>query len=240
MTNRFYIPAMDIQGRQAVITDEKIIHQISKVLRLHDQDHICVFTSHSEFDLAIIKIEKNKITAEIIKQIEKNREPKNKIFLYQALLKKDKFEWVVQKASELGVNTIIPIVTDNAITRELSPNKMARYKKIAIEATEQSGGIKPPEITESMEFQKVISKLSDLSALKIIAWEGEQHNSIKKILNQKIKEIHIIIGPEGGFTSKEVNLAVENKITPVTLGQRILRAETAAIATIILFLLSET
>jgi len=238
MTNRFYIPNLKQKGSKIRIIDKNTIHQITKVLRLKIGETFHVFSQAEELKLKIDDIQTSYIQTTIIAKDEKKIDNQKDITLYQALLKKDNFEWVIQKATELGVKKIVPMVTDNTIIREISKHKMARYEKIVIEATEQCGGKKPPAITEAIKFSDVIKEISTQPGIKIILWEGEGNNKITKFIDKDNNNYHLIIGPEGGFSANEINMAIDNQIIPVSLGNRILRAETAAIATISLILLN--
>lgn len=239
MTNRFYLPNFKPKGSKVRISDKNTIHQITKVLRLNAGDFINVFSQNIEYELKIVKIENNYIQTLVTKQIDINRTTKKNITLYQALLKKDNFEWVLQKTTELGVSTIVPIITDNTIIRDISKNKKLRYEKIIIEATEQCGGNKPPTISEAIKFDDAIKEISNQPGVKIIPWEGKNSNNISKFINKTDENYQIIIGPEGGFSASEIKIATENNIIPVSLGSRILRAETAAIAAVSFILLNE-
>lgn len=238
MTNRFYIPDLKTSSDKIRLTDKKTVHQITRVLRLKIGDTFFVFSQGEDVEVKILNIQENNIEGSIINKKKKQTESNINITLYQALLKKDNFEWVVQKATELGVKKIVPLVTEHTIIREISKNKQARYEKIAIEATEQCGGIKPPEITNPLEYNVTTQEISKKEGVKIIPWEGEKYNKISEAINKQNIEYHIIIGPEGGFSPEEIEFAKKNNITTVSLGQRILRAETAAIATISLILLN--
>ncbi|MDP2684790.1 MAG: RsmE family RNA methyltransferase [bacterium] len=239
MTNRFYIPNLKQKDSKIRITDKNTIYQITKVLRLKIGETFNVFSQTDELELKIDSMQKNFIQTTVINKKSKETDTNKNITLYQALLKKDNFEWVLQKCTELGVNKIVPIVTDNTIIREISKNKMARYEKIVVEATEQCGGHKPPTISEAIKFDNIIKEISQQPGIKIIPWEGEKTTKIYNIYKSDENEYHIIIGPEGGFSTSEIKMATENNITPVSLGTRILRAETAAIATVCLILLNE-
>ena len=239
MTNRFYIPQLNASQQKIILKDSDILHQIKNVLRLKPGDKLAVFSQTHDIELAILDINDNFIAAKKIKSSKKNTQPKATVNLYQSLLKKDKFEWVIQKATELGVSKIVPIITEHSIVREISDNKARRYEKIAIEATEQCGGEKPPEILPALSFDDVLKQIKKATGNKIMLWEGEKNRHISSLVGEKNKEWHVIIGPEGGFSPAEKDKADHHGIILVSLGQRILRAETAAIASLSLILLNE-
>jgi len=238
MAYRFYWRSANAESGPIIIKDQEIIHQLTNVLRLKKNDIFTVFNQFAEFELVIKEINNRAITADIIEKKDINREPARQIYLYQSLLKKDNFEWILQKGTELGVQAFIPLVTDNSIVREITEQKEKRFQKIIKEATEQCGGRRPPEFKKSMSFTESISYAASQNGQKIIAWEGEKNMLLAQLLKNKLLEYHLFIGPEGGFTAEEIKFAKKNKFDIVSLGPRILRAETAAIAAASIILLS--
>lgn len=210
------------------ITDKEIIKKITKVMRLQIGDNFLIYDINAEeYEVQIIEISLKKVKCRLISKLDIDRELDTEINLYMALLKKDKFEWVVQKTTEIGVKKIIPIVTEHCVLKELSKNKIQRYKKIITEATMQCGGKINPELTDAIQYDQAVRNLN-IKDLNLIAHEAEQENKlIDKI--KKNKTINLFIGPEGGFSDFEIDLAKQNSLISVSLGKRILRAETAAI-----------
>ncbi|MEW6602661.1 MAG: RsmE family RNA methyltransferase, partial [Nitrospirota bacterium] len=201
----------------------------------------------------------------IVRQV--NKEPYSvespiSITLVQGIAKGEKMDLIIQKATELGVRNIVPLITVHAEVRHTE--KLARWRKIAISASQQSGRDKVPEITEPVKFaefmdqgacflteeninsvipvKKGIQKTKDLDSCilrndnmgKIIFSEEYKTRNLKQVLKdfQNTKEITIVIGPEGGFSKEEVDKAVEKGFMETSLGPRILRTETAPIAAI--------
>jgi 16S rRNA (uracil1498-N3)-methyltransferase len=156
------------------------------------------------------------------------------IILLQALPEKERMELIIQKATELGVLTIIPFKSERSISlqeRETKQKKAHRWQEIAVKAVQQSRRAKVPSVEGYRPFEKALEVCTD-DGLKILLWEKEGE-SLKKILKQYLsRRIYIMIGPEGGFTGEEVKLAKRHGFIPVKLGQRILRTETAAITLI--------
>lgn len=237
MLPRFYLPNITPVDEKIQINDQEIIYQIDKILRLKKNDIFIAFTINTEYELVIKSLEKDKLVAEILEVKTPDKDPDTKVILYQSLLKKDKFEWILQKSVELGVYKIVPIISDNSIIREISDHKKNRYLKIIKEATEQCGGQHIPELNKTLTYDQALELSINDDGQKIIAWEGQLNNSLVDKINADEKNIHLFIGPEGGFSPREIESAKNNDFTIVSLGQRILRAETAAIASLSLILL---
>jgi 16S rRNA (uracil1498-N3)-methyltransferase len=238
MPHRFFLPSIFVENETVVIQDKKTICQISKVLRLKKNDVFIIFSNVLEYELIIKEINPRQIVTAVLDTRKPSREPKKRIILYQSLLKKDKFEWILQKGTELGISAFVPIISGNSVVREISPHKLQRYLNIIKEATEQCGGQKPAELKEPVTFENAIQTAAERSSQKIIAWEGESNNKLSEKIDKQAKEYHLFIGPEGGFSPQEIEIAKTNNFIVVSLGQRILRAETAAIAATSIILLS--
>lgn len=238
MLPRFYLQNLSIQNDLVNISDSQIIHQITKILRLKIGDVFIVFDAHYEYQILIENITKDGLAGKIIEKIKSEREPAKKLILYQSLLKSDKLEWILQKGVEIGVAEFTPIISGNCMVREISENKLARYEKIIKEATEQCGGLKIANLNPVITFKQAIKQTKKVTGQKLLAWEGQFGQELSKILDKNQNEYHLFIGPEGGFSPEEVNLAKQSGIQIVSLGKRILRAETAAIVASSLILLS--
>lgn len=164
------------------------------------------------------------------------------IILLQALPEKERMEWIIQKATELGVSTILPFKSKKSISleeREAKQKKAHRWQHIAVHAVQQSRRARVPLVGEYGSFEKTLGECQD-EGLKILLWE-KKGDSLKEVLKRfsesnppsiKGKKIYLVVGPEGGFTEDEARLAMGQGFIPVKLGQRILRTETAAITLI--------
>jgi 16S rRNA (uracil1498-N3)-methyltransferase len=152
------------------------------------------------------------------------------MILIQGLLKGEKMDFVVQKATELGVSAIVPVITERSQLRDT--RKHPRWKKIAEEASRQSGRTRIPEISKTYSFKDVFELPGVISGKGVIFWEqgGERLSDIAGRIQNT--DVYLMIGPEGGFSEKEAMLATEKGFFTATLGNRILRAETAAIAAV--------
>lgn len=238
MLPRFYLQSITIQNDSVNIQDKPVIYQITKILRLKKGNIFIVFDPQFEYQILIKQISKDNIIGKIIEKTKSEREPRKKLTLYQSLLKSDKFEWILQKCVEIGVAEFTPMVSDNSIVRKISENKSERYQKIIREATEQCGGIKIASLNPVITFKQAVEQIKDFKGQKLLAWEGQSENEIGKAIDKKQKDYYLFIGPEGGFLPEEIELAKQNDIQIISLGKRILRAETAAIVASGLILLS--
>jgi len=223
-----FIAKLDLTKDNIVINDVRIVHQVKNVLRLKKGEEIILSDGNlneASFQIeAIGKTIGGKITNKWINQ----NEPKIHTSLYCSILKRENFELVAQKATEVGVSEIIPIISTRTIKQGI---KLDRLNKIALEAAEQSGRGIVPKILEPLDFKQCLiraqnnqfSILFDLTGTSII----EAAQSL--LLYSGISQIDIFIGPEGGWDELELELARKNKFWIVNLGKLTLRAETAAI-----------
>lgn len=155
------------------------------------------------------------------------------ITLYQGLMKADRFEYVLQKGTELGISRFAPIVSERTVARKvITPNRLKRWSKIIREAAEQAGRSRLPSLEDAVGFEQACDTVSKPA---IIGWECERDTDIKSTLRrqrvdiERAQSIGIVIGSEGGLTNAEVAYALERGIVPISMGRRILRAETAGI-----------
>ncbi len=205
-------------------------HHVKDVMRLKNNDEIiCIFENKSF--LCNILYTNNDYKINVIKELENDNELPIDIILYQALIKNDKFDLIIQKACELGVKEIYPLITSRSVVKIDKDNlnkKIMRYEKIVKEAAEQSTRLVCPSINEPINIKDIeIEK----DTLPIIAYEKDQNVfSLQNILKdvKSYKKVAIVIGPEGGFSIEEINMLLNKGFKEVSLGKRILRAETAS------------
>jgi len=204
------------------ISDYELIHQIKDVLRLKVGEDIIICDGFDSDALAtILEIRKNNLQVKIL-SIEKNkREASRLVTLYCAILKRENFEWVVQKAEEVGVKKIVPIITERTIKSALN---ITRLKKIVKEAAEQSGRGTMLEICHPLDFSKILKDLPTGQMNLFCNFGGAQLSTVKI----KAESIGIWVGPEGGWSESEHELAKANNFKIISLGDTVLRAETAA------------
>jgi 16S rRNA (uracil1498-N3)-methyltransferase len=228
--HRFFISRDSFAGDNVSIIGEAA-YQITRVLRLKPGDHITVLDDSGwEYEAAIESITHDTVQGKVIKKEPGVGEPKISLTLCQALLKTDKFEFVLQKCVELGVTGFVPSVSERCVVRKPSESRIERWHNIIREAAEQSRRARLPVIHPIISF---VEACKQVTGPALILWEQEKSQSLaatlKSHLFNKAQAISIFVGPEGGFTSAEIELARQHDIVPVGLGKRILRAETAGL-----------
>lgn len=226
----FYITKEDISENIATIMGEEAQH-ISRVLRMKKGDCVTLCDGEGVFYEAVLEGFSEKcVTAEILSSRKAETEPFTQITVFQGVPKNPKLETIVQKLTELGVACIVPVDTVRAVAKLDKSAKVERLRKIAREAAKQSKRGIVPFVHDSVIFKEAV-KMAAEADLAIIPYEEETEISLKKVLSGKKPEtVSVLIGPEGGFESHEIQLAKENGIASVTLGKRILRTETAPVA----------
>jgi len=218
-----FIGEFDLSGENTEITNLENIKQIKGVLRLDVGDFLILCDGKgTEAKVEIIEINKNAIA---VKVLEKNIRENNskKVSLYLAILKKENFELALQKVVEIGVNEIIPIITERTVKTGLN---IERLNKIIREASEQSGRVYLPKLSPIMKFEDAILD-GKKNMEKLFFDTGSQEKKHKG--ETFAKSATIFIGPEGGFTETDNTLAKENDYKIESLGELTLRGETAAI-----------
>jgi len=229
--HRFFLPADWIAEDTVVITG-KLVHQLSHVLRLGAGDHITVLDNSGwEYEVELQKVDSSKVEARIIGKFLAVAEPGTKITLYQALLKGSNFELVLQKCTEIGAAGFVPVICERCVAGEPDGKRLSRWRSIIIEAAEQSRRGKLPVLHSPTSFTEACRSASGIS---LLPWEGEKVRGIGDFLRSRTKTedatvFSIFVGPEGGFSPHEVEFAQSSGIVPVSLGHRILRAETAGL-----------
>ena len=231
---KFFILPEQIKGGMVRIEGEDARH-LKTVLRCKIGETVTLCDGHGwDYDCEVTALEKDSILGSVKKIVENQTEPKAKITLFQGLPKGEKMDWVIQKAVELGVDEIVPMATKRAVVKlekkDKEEKKVQRWQKIALGAAQQSGRGKIPKIGNVLEFSQALEKARSLDGA-MIGYEKEEGFGIREFLQQgQWDSLGVMIGPEGGFEQEEVAMAQELGIVPVTLGKRILRTETAALA----------
>lgn len=226
----FYVHPKNVQGNELVLSEEET-HHLSHVLRKNKGDIIWVVDGEGTgYEVKILYISQSSVRGKIIKTRRRIGEPIAEINLAQGVLKGDRFDWLVEKVTEIGIRKIIPFTSENAVT-VAGPQKIARWKRIAMASMKQSGRSILPDIGSAMTFKQVVSLGSNCN-YRLIAYNNPESVSIATLESKhqitKNKAL-LVVGPEGGFTEEEIEQAVEHGFDPVTLGPRRLRAETAGV-----------
>lgn len=227
-----------IAGNRAAISGEDARH-IALSLRMKPGESITVCDSAgTDYQCVISTVtpEEISLTVEAVKP--SAGEPQTFITLYQAIPKGDKFEQIIQKAVELGVGRIVPVLSHRCVSRPDSKSmekKCARYNKIALEAAKQCGRGRIPEVAGMLDFKAAVQEAAK-AELALLFYENAD-GSLRETLPQGIPgTVSILIGSEGGFEPSEAKLAVDNGVKQATLGSRILRCETASSAALCMIL----
>jgi 16S rRNA (uracil1498-N3)-methyltransferase len=229
---RFYIPEPRIEEGMLNIEGNEVKH-IRKVLRLRTGDEIIVFDGlGKEYDGTIVGEGPCSVVIKIQNILSPQRDSLLDVTLAQSLLKGEKMDYLIQKATELGVKVIIPFFSSRSVPLLEKSGRLKRHhrwEKIAIEASKQCGRSVVPKIESLQDYSEVLQTASP-DNLHLILWEREGIR-LKELLekSKQRKKIFFIIGPEGGFSQMEIEEAKRAGFIPVTLGRRILRAETASL-----------
>ena len=224
---------INITDKSVIITGSDVNH-LKNVLRMKPGQEIsvCNGVDGMEYRCGIVSLESDKVICELRLVKEDNAELPSKVYLFQALPKSDKMELIVQKAVELGVYQIIPMVTKRCVVKldeRKAASKIARWQTIAEAAAKQCRRGIIPQVTEVLSFSQAVKKSNDMN-VRLIPYEmAEGMEKTRKIIDdlRPGQTIAVFIGPEGGFEKEEVQEARASGVEPVTLGRRILRTETA-------------
>lgn len=240
-TYRFFVAPEVLQGRVARIEDAALIHQLSTVLRLDEGDQITLLDNSGwEYVVALDEIGRGSISGSIEHKTLAETEAQLKLTLYVALLRGERFEWVLQKGTELGVSAFVPVVCQRSVIddiAEIGAAKIERWERIIREAAEQSRRAKLPKLLPAMLFDTACDHAARRSRAFVL-WEGSGGASLRSLIGGNEPplpeaapfSIGLLSGPEGGFTESELATAVMYQLGLASLGPRILRAETAPVA----------
>ena len=225
---RFFVDS--VSGNTISIRGNDAYH-IGRSLRMRIGDIITVCADRVEYRAKILSISDKEVVCDVLSAEKSENEPTVNVVLYQALPKSDKMDLIVQKAVELGVYKIVPVITARCVSRPAKSGyekRVERYNKIALEAAKQSGRGIVPTVSEFMTVNEVIEKSKEFD-LFFVPYECEEQKILKEILTSKsdVKSVGFVIGPEGGFDLSETEKLHSSGIDTVTLGKRILRTETA-------------
>lgn len=256
--HRFFVPPEWIAEGQVTL-GESVAHQMCRVLRMRPGERIILLDNSGwEFETELDTVRPDYARGRVLNKQLTRGEPRTKISLYQSVLKTNRLEFVLQKATELGVAEFIPVITARTIVAQVdvARKKRGRWERIIQEAAEQSGRGRLPFLREPMCFASACASAQQSGGLSLLLWEEAQveadlslrHMSIKHlparhmpirhmpVEHNGIRLVNLFIGPEGGFTREEVDQARRHDIPAVTLGSRVLRAETAAIVAVAIVL----
>lgn len=229
---RFFVEEGQIGQGEAVITGGDVNH-IRNVLRMRPGDKVMVSDGKErDYCCRLKEIGCDRVIADILEEKPAETELPARLYLFQGLPKSDKMELIIQKATELGVYEVVPVVTGRTVVRldeKKAQKKTARWNAIAESAAKQSGRSRIPRVREAMIFSEALASAGELDVLLIPYEKAEGMEATRQVIEgiRPGQSVGIFIGPEGGFEEAEVEQAVALGAAPVTLGRRILRTETA-------------
>lgn len=235
---KFFIKTENLKENEEIWITGSDVNHIKNVLRkkIDDKINICNSDTQKNYECVIKNIEENKIVCKILDEVKSLAESNLNITIFQGLPKSDKMELIIQKATELEVKTIVPVITKRTVIKlkdKDKQNKVDRWRKIAEVAAKQSGRDIIPTIENIINIADI--KFDEFDKIFVL-YENEEKISIKDEIeqlkndNKEELNIGIVIGPEGGFAESEIEqLRLNQNVSVVTLGKRILRTETVAL-----------
>ena len=230
--HRFFITQDQMQDGRVTFGDDQA-RQMQKVLRLQPGEQVIVLDNSGwAYRVELTLVSRRQTTGAVAERQPAGGEPAVALTLYQSVIKWDRFEWTLQKGTEVGVTRFVPVVSERSLLKAndaINPNKVARWQRIVVEAAEQSRRGRLPELAPAVKLPEAMATHSAEAAL--IPWE-EAEGGITigtALASRRPQSVALFIGPEGGFTEEEVAEGRRHGIIPVSLGRRILRAETAAV-----------
>lgn len=240
----FFTAPENINGHEIVIRGEDVNH-IKNVLRMKAGEEISVSNGvdDNEYRAEIVSVQDDEVICKLMFIKEAGVELPAEIVLFQGLPKSDKMDLIVQKAVELGAVRIVPVATGRCVVKlddKKAASKRERWQKIASSAAEQSKRSVIPEVSMPVSFTEAVSEAEKMSVAAIpyelaegMGATADFINRVKELSGNEVRPtVGIFIGPEGGFTEEEIKLAGEKGVTPISLGRRILRTETAGLTTL--------
>lgn len=238
-TYRFFVAADGLREREVRIENAELAHQIANVLRLRAGDQVLLLDNTGlQHVVTLGAIGRGWVEGAVERTELAQGEPRSELTLYLALIRPEKFEWVLQKGTELGVSAFVPLITERSMAggaNELNARKIERWQRVIREAAEQSRRGRLPQLAPALALNAA-SKQASQCGMGLLLWEGSGGQPLRQALTaakMATGETHtfsIFSGPEGGFADHELEAARGYGIMPVTLGPRTLRAETAPLA----------
>lgn len=233
--HRFFVSAENLQDQDLVLSGKQA-HQIRDVLRLGAGEHIIALDNRgAEFEVALTTIGRGEVKGRVIEKQQATGEPDVEITLYQSMLKKDNFEWVLQKCTEVGVARFVPLLTQRSLPRDCDSiriNKLARWRRIITEAAEQSHRGRIPQLQPPIKLEQGMAELEGFDCSLMASTEAHSV-SLRSCLDgcgaSGGVAVALLVGPEGGFTEDELEHGRASGAIPFSLGRRTLRTETAAV-----------
>jgi len=242
---RFFVPPSALTGQQVHFLPEQA-RQMSRVLRLRPGAEVWALDgSGQEWRVRLQSVTDGAAWGDVLEQRRVEAEPQRvRLTLYLGLTQREKFEWMLQKCTEAGAAAFVPVLSARSLVQQVSEveAKRERWQRILREAAEQSGRGCVPVLQPAQRLTAALPQCLAQHALTLLAWEDEHEQGLGAVLRAQAErhprplQLAIWVGPEGGFAADEVQLARQVGVMPVSLGRRILRMETAALAVTLLAL----
>ncbi|MFS8130651.1 MAG: RsmE family RNA methyltransferase [Candidatus Dojkabacteria bacterium] len=237
--NRFFTKRENLTMGSSILLEEEDTNHLKKVLRLGKGDQIIIFNGEKEYLAELTLVSKEAVMADIKKLLREedfSGEDRVEVTLIQALLRSGKFDFVVEKSTEIGVDYIVPLEAEySQMKADSAEKKLERWNKLALAASKQSERIRIPEITAPIKFSEISKIVDEFDKVYLFTIARDSIKDISDIkplsldIDKKAKHVAVIIGPEGGFSPAEHKMAKEFNFEFVSIGRTILRAETASI-----------
>jgi len=230
---RFHSPTALVVGQPVSLSDNAMAHAI-RVMRLKVEDTLTLFCGDGfDYHCALTSIEKKSAVAQVLSRSQVSNESPLNIKLLQGISSGDRMDYTIQKAVELGVNEIYPLSTERSVTKlsgDRAEKRLEHWQGVAIAACEQSGRATVPTVHSPLTLAQWLSQHATADSMNLLL----NPVGAKKLasLSKPERAIHLLIGPEGGLSSTEIDLATQHHFQSIVLGPRILRTETAALTAI--------
>jgi 16S rRNA (uracil1498-N3)-methyltransferase len=227
---RFFVDEKLLRAKNVTLTGD-LAHRLAKVLRVKRGDTVVLASGGAkDFVVQLSAVSSNAVTGVVIGEQAPPREPGVQLVLYQSLIRANRFDWVLEKATEIGVARFVPVIATRVqLQLEEGAARADRWRRLIVEAAEQCGRGKLPAIDPPVSFEEA---LHTAPGLKLMPWEDEREvrlGEYLRSLDERPRAVSVFIGPEGGYEPSEVELARESGAVLVTLGHQVMRAETAAV-----------
>jgi 16S rRNA (uracil1498-N3)-methyltransferase len=229
--HRFFLSS-DLIQKGSFIFPADPAHQISRVLRLDTGKTVQVLDGlGQEYLVELTRVDRESVEGKIIGSAAAIGEPKTFVRLLVGLTQREKFEWILQKCTEVGVSAFVPLISSRCLVQRINEveEKYPRWQKIIREAAEQSHRGIIPLLEPVRQYNELMRKKLSTGNTGLFLWEDETENELRSVLQTITSwEVNLVVGPEGGFTREEADLARKVGYVSVSMGKRILRLETAA------------
>lgn len=230
-SRRFFIDPSLLQADELLLPDRDLARQLNRVLRLRRGDRILLLDGQGQAaEVELAAIDRDQVSGRVLARFPAGGEPDVHITAYVGLMRPERFEWALQKGTEVGISAFVPLECERSLAAERADaRKLERWRRIIREAAEQACRGRLPELQAPLDFAAACRTNS--AELALLLWEGSAPPLCKVLQQQPAapERVAILSGPEGGLSDTELTQAREHGIIPVSLGPRILRAETAPV-----------